>query len=188
MNSQKIVKTFITALQSGDFAEATNNMAPDFKFIGWTSQPLNEREFLAFQAELDAGMPDFSYNLSDLHGHGDVVEGLIQVSGTHTGDMAFPQFGIQTMPVTGQAVILPQVPVKFILKDGKIAEMRVKPVPGGGLAGLLQQLAAEVPIPPRIKDIGQLAGDPHLQELEERIDEPAFGQSSTSFPVSEYPE
>jgi hypothetical protein len=136
---------------------------------------------------LDAGMPDFSYNLSDLHGHGDVVEGLIQVSGTHTGILSFPQLGIPPIHETGQEVVLPQVPVKFILKNGKITEMRVQPVPGGGMEGLLQQLS-DVSILPRIKELDQLPEDPILQEIEERIDEPALGQTSTTFPVSEYPE
>jgi hypothetical protein len=116
-----------------------------------------------------------------------VVEGLIQVSGTHTRELSLPQLGIPPIRVTGQVVGLPQVPVKFILKGDKIAEMRVQPLPGSGMEGLLQQLS-DVAIPPRIKELDQLPEDPILQEIEERIDEPTLGQTSTSFPVSEYPE
>ena len=191
MNSQEIVKTFITALQSGDFSEAANYMAPDFKLVGWMPQmpqPLNQGEFLALQEQLDAGMPDFSYNLSDLHGHGDRIEALIQVSGTHTGELAFPQFGIPTILETGQEVGLPQVPVEFVLKDGKITEMKMQSVPGGGMEGLLQQLDTEAPASLYIKDIREFGNTEAEQELEVRTQELAFGQSSTSFPVSEYPE
>lgn len=187
MNSQEIVKTVITALQSGDFSEAANYMAPDFQLVGWMPQPLNEGQFLALQAELDAAMPDFSYQLSDLHGHADVVEGLIQVSGTHTRTLALPLLDIPPMRETGQQVVLPQVAVKFLLKDGKITEMGVQPVDGGGMEGLLQQMN-DVPISPRIKELDQLAENPVMQEIEARTQEPAFDQSSTSFPVSEYPE
>lgn len=187
MNSQEIVKTVITALQSGDFSEAANYIASNFQLLGWMSQPLNEGQFLALQAELDAALPDFSYHLSNLHGHADVVEGLIQVSGTHTRTLALPQLGIPSMRETDQQVVLPQVPVTFLLKEGKIAHMRVQPVPGGGMEGLLQQLD-EVSISPRIKELDQLGDDPVLQEIEARTQQPAFDQSSTSFPVSEYPE
>jgi SnoaL-like domain len=187
MNSREIVKTLITALQSGDFSEATHHVASDFQLVGWMPQALNQEQFLALQAELDAAMPDFSYNLSDLHGHGDVVEGLIQVTGTHTRTFALPQLGIPPMRETGQEVVLPQVPVQFLLTDGTITHMRVQPVPGGGMEGLLQQMQ-DVSIAPRIKELDQLADDPVLQEIEARTQEPAFDQSSTSFPVSEYPE
>jgi hypothetical protein len=187
MNSAEIVKTVITALQSGDFSEAANYMASDFTLVGWMSQPLNQRQFLALQAELDAAMPDFSYHLSDLHRHADEVEGLIQVTGTHTRTLALPPLGIPPMRETGQQVVLPQVPVTFLLKEDKITEMRVQPVPGGGMEGLLQQLN-DVSISPRIKELDQLGDDPVLQELEARTQQPAFDQSSTSFPVSEYPE
>jgi hypothetical protein len=187
MNSAEIVKTVITALQSGDFSEAANYMTSDFQLVGWMSQPLTEGQFLALQAELDAAIPDFSYHLSDLHGHADAVEGLIQITGTHTRTLALPQLGIPPTPETGQQIVLPQVPVTFLLKDGKIMEMRVQPVPGGGMEGLLQQLN-DVSIPPRIKELDQLGDDPVLQEIEARTQEPAYDQSSTSFPVSEYPE
>ena len=187
MNSREIVKTVITALQSGDFSEAANFMASDFQIVGWMPQPLNQGQFLALQAELNAAMPDISYHLSDLHGHADGVEGLIQVSGTHTKTLALPLLGIPPMHETGQEVVLPQVPVTFLLKDGKITEMRVQSVPGGGMEGLLQQLS-DVSISPRIKELDQLGDDPVMQEIEARTQKPAFDQSSTSFPVSEYPE
>jgi SnoaL-like domain len=187
MDPKEVVKAFVTALQSGDLDMAAQYMTDDFKLVGWMPQPLDKGEFLALQAELDAGMPDFSYNLSDLHAHGNVVTGLIQVTGTHTRELSFPQLGIPTIRETGQEVVLPQVPVEFVLRDGKVAEMKMQAVPGGGMEGLLQQLDEKLSIPPRIEDINQLGNTEESQEIEVRTQAPAFGPRST-FPVSEYPE
>jgi hypothetical protein len=186
MNTKEIVKTFITALQSGAIDMAAQYMTNDFKLVGWMPQPLDRGAFLTLQAELDAGMPDFSYNLSDLRAHGDTATGLIQIAATHTRDLAFPQFGIPTIQETGQAIGLPQVPVEFVLNDGKVAEMKIQAVPGGGMEGLLQQLGNNLAIAPRIQPINQLGNTEASQETEVRIHSPAFGP--TTEPVNEYPE
>lgn len=186
MNAKEIVKTFITALQSGAIDMAAQSMAEHFKLVGWMPESLDSGEFLALQAQLDAGMPDFSYNLSDLHEHGNTVTGLIQIAGTHTSDLAFPQFGIPMIEETGQAIGLPQVPVEFALSDDKVAEMKIQAVPGGGMEGLLQQLGNNLAIAPRIQEINQLGNTEESQETEVRIHSPAFGPVTT--PVNEYPE
>ena len=115
MNAKEIVKTFITALQSGAIDMAAQYMTNDFKLVGW----------------------------------------------------------------------LPQVPVEFVLNDGKVAEMKMQAVPGGGMQGLLQQLG-EIAIAPRIQPINQLGNTEASQETEVRIHSPAFGPATE--PVNEYPE
>src|SRR5579875_1163758 len=186
MNAKEIVKTFITALQSGAIAMAARYMTDDFKLIGWTPEPLDRGKFLALQTQMDTGMPDFSYNLTDLHARGSVVTGLIQLAATHTRDLAFPQFGIPTILTTGSVIGLPQVPVEFALNDGKVAEMKMQAVPGGGMEGLLQQLGNNLAIAPRIQPINQLGNTAASQETEVRTHSPAFGPATE--PVNEYPE
>jgi hypothetical protein len=39
-----------------------------------------------------------------------------------------------------------------VLKDNKVSEMNVESVPGGGLAGLLQQVSTELPVAPRLDE------------------------------------
>ena len=189
MDAKEIVRTWITALQSGAMEEAAEYMTPDFTLVGWTPQPLDQQEFLALQAQLDAGMPDFSYNLSNLHSHhNEVVTALIQVVGTHMAELAFPQLGIPAIPQLGQQVALPQVPVEFTLKEDRVAQMKVQPVVGCGMEGLLQQLDTDVPLSVFEKGIAQLGNRSIEQEIEVRTDDPFRGQTDTSFPVSEYPE
>ena len=152
MSATEIVKTFITALQSGDMEVAANYMSDDFVVRGWTPYPLDKAKFLATQSALLDAMPDFSYNLSDVHKAGNEVEALIQVTGTQTGDLALPMHGMPPFPATGLAVDLPQVQTSFVLKDNKVSEMNVESVPGGGLAGLLQQVGTELPVAPRLDE------------------------------------
>ena len=157
MSRTEIVKTFITALQSRDMEVAANDMSDDFVIRGWTPFPLNKVKFLAIQSALLDAMPDFSYNLSDVHKAGNEVEALIQVTGTQTNDLALPLHGMPPFPATGLAVSLPQVQTRFVLKDNKVSEMNVESVPGGGLAGLLQQVGTELPVAPRLDEQFQQA-------------------------------
>jgi SnoaL-like protein len=152
MSPTEIVKTFITALQSGDMEVAANDMSDDFVVRGWTPYPLDKEKFLATQSALLDAMPDFSYNLSDVHKAGNEVEALIQVTGTQTNDLDLPMHGMPPFPATGLAIDLPQVQARFVLKEHKVSEMSIESVPGGGLAGLLQQVGTELPVAPRLDE------------------------------------
>lgn len=166
MSPVDVVKTFITALQAGDMEEAARFMSDDFVERGWTPEPLDGRAFLAMMSALRGAMPDFSFHLSEPRGRGEEVEALISISGTHTRDLALPEFGLPLIPYSGVAVQLPQVQATFRVKENKIAEMLVESLPGGGLSGLLQQIGTELPIAPRLgnEDIKRLneSGDTSL--------------------------
>jgi len=166
MNPKEIVQTFITAIQSGDLDMAAQYMTDDFVFEGWMPQVLNKGEFLTLQSELHAAMPDYAFNLSDVSEHNDVVSAFMQISGTHTQTLSLPMFGIPLVPYTGVAVSLPQEHVQFKSTDNKVSQMLVETLPGGGLAGLLQQLDTELPLPTIVGSIYELAGDERDQEIE----------------------
>ena len=152
MNATEIVKTFVTALQSGDMETATAHMSDDFICSGWTPQPLDKEQFLAMQSALLNAMPDYSYNLSEVskvQNEKHVVEAFIQITGTHTNELTLPMLGMPPIPATGLAVTLPQVKTKYLIEDSKVAQMSIGTVPGGGLAGLLQQVGSELTVRPR---------------------------------------
>lgn len=166
MSPLEVVKTFITALQAGEMEEAARSMTDEFVERGWTPQPLDGHTFLAMMSALCNALPDFSYNLSDTSERGEEVEALIAVAGSHTRDLALPEFGLPLIPYSGVAIRLPQVHVLFQVKGDAIAEMLVESLPGGGLNGLLQQIDTELPILPRLgtEDIKRLneSGDTAL--------------------------
>ena len=144
-----IVRTFITALQSGDMDVAIRTSSETFVVTGLFPRPLNRGEFLGVQSELLKSMPDFSYNLASEQVVDRAVKATIQIKGTHQHDLALPLFGLQTIPATGLAVALPQVHVVFLVEGEQVGAMDVERVPGGGLEGLLQQVGAELPLAPR---------------------------------------
>jgi SnoaL-like domain len=174
----EIAQTFITALQAGDMELAAQNMTDDFVFEGWTPQALNKGEFLALESQLHAAMPDYAFNLSNIREQNGVVRAFMQITGTQTHPLNLPMFGI-SVPYTGVYVILPQEQVEFVLTDGKLARMRVESVPGGGLAGLLQQIGAELPLSPRVGEIYELARGEREQEMEAHGESPPWGKEST---------
>ncbi len=153
MNRVEMVKALITAWQSGDMELAARCMSEDCIVSGFTPNPLERDEFLAVQSELLAAMPDFSYNVSELHAKGNEVTGLIAISGTHSNDLELPMYGLKTIPATGLAIVLPQVESSWQVEHEKVERVRVREVPGGGLTGLLQQVGAELPIARRVGEI-----------------------------------
>ena len=158
MNNEEVIKSFITALQSDDMELAAGLMADDFAASGFTPDPLDKGNFLALQSELHDAMPDYDFHFSDLQEQDDTVSSLIHITGTHNRDIELPMFGLPLIRATGLAIDLPQVHVEYRVTDGKITEMRFESVPGSGLAGLLQQIGAELPVLPRLgtEDITRL--------------------------------
>lgn len=148
----------MTALQSGDLELAAGLMSDDFVASGFTPNPLDKGEFLALQSALHDAMPDYALHFSDIQAQGNLVKALVQITGTHTQDLELPEFGLPLIPATGLAVDLPQVQTEYRVAGDRVAEMRFKPGPGGGLAGLLQQIDTELPVAPRLgtEDITRL--------------------------------
>ncbi len=140
----------MAALQSGDLALAAGLMFDDFVIRGWAREPLGKGGFLAMQSELLNAMPDFSYGLSEVARHNGCVTALMLVSGTHTNDLALPMVGIELIPPTNLTIYLPQVHTEYLLENGKVKEISIEVVPGGGLSGLLQQIATELPVSSRL--------------------------------------
>lgn len=166
MSPVEVVKTFITALQAGEMEEAARYMTDDFVERGWTPQSLDRPGFLAMMSALRNALPDFSYHMSQANAQGERVEALLSVAGTHTRDLALPEFGLPLIPYSGVAIRLPQTRATFRVQGDAVAEMIVEALPGGGLNGLLQQIDTELPILPRLgnEDIKRLneSGDTHL--------------------------
>jgi hypothetical protein len=150
MSNTETVMSFITALQSGDIELAANRMTSDFTMSGFFAKPLDESEFLVMQSKLLAAMPDFSYNTSELQEEEQgMVKALLQITGTQSNDLDLSLLGIRPIQATGLAVTLPQTPVTYQMKEGKIASMKWEQFAGGGMSGLLQQIGAELPLAPR---------------------------------------
>jgi len=166
VSATEIVKTFIRALQSGNIEVAAEQMADEFVGIGLTAQPLDKGTFLELQSRHADAMPDFSYNLHDLHEQDNRVDAFIHITGTNINDLELPMYGIPLVRATGVAIDLSEVHSEYIVQGEKIVAMSVDAVPGGGLPDLLQQVGQELPVLPRLgtEDITRLneSGDTQI--------------------------
>jgi hypothetical protein len=144
MSALETVETFISALQGNDLELAAGKMSESFLLKGWAVRDIRKNELLVIQSELHAGLSDFSYNLTDQREEGEQVKGLIEISGTHTQELNLPLFGLNNVPATGIAIQLPLVPVFFECEGEQVSLMQIKAVPGGSMAGLIQQLGTEL--------------------------------------------
>ncbi len=151
MSAIDTVNTFITALQSGDIELAADTMADDFVMSGFAHKEFNKNEFLVLQSNLLASMPDFSYNMLDeQHEENGEVQVELEITGTHMNPLSLTVLGLQPIAATGLAVTLTQTKTTYrVNSENKVASMEMQTRPGGGLAGLLQQVGAELPLDPR---------------------------------------
>ena len=138
MNARETVMKADKEISGGELSKVGGYLAEDFRFVGVGPQPLNKDQTLGVWATLRAGMPDFNHNLGNLREAGNIVYATVEVTGTHTATLSIPHG--PTLPATGRKWHNPLERIAITVRDGKITEWAVEPVPGGGMAGLLGQL------------------------------------------------
>ena len=158
MGTLEIVQTLIAALQANDLELAASKMSESFRLQGLGPRELKKRELLAVQSELHAGMSDFSYNLAELREEAGRVKGSVAIAGTQTGELNLPLFGLARLPATGLSISLPEVAVLFQTEGEQVSLMQIEELPGGGMAGLIQQLGTVLPAETFLEDIKQVEG------------------------------
>jgi hypothetical protein len=147
-----IVTAFMEALEFKEFDKAATYLSDNFQFSGSTPLSLNKDKFISYSSALAAGMPNLSYHFHDLRevverlGEGNRVRAIIQITGTHTNDFQVLLLGFPPIPATNNSVLLPEEHWEYAVKGNAIAFIRVEPVSGGGIAGILEQLGVHIPI------------------------------------------
>lgn len=139
MNALKVVMKLEKEISGGDLAQAAQYLAEDFQFVGVGPEPMNKDQSLGVWATLRAGMPDFNHNLRNLREAGNVVYATVEVTGTHSGTLSIPHG--PTLPATRRRFQNPLERIAITVRDSKVTQWAVEQVPGGGLAGILGQLA-----------------------------------------------
>src|SRR5207248_6764420 len=95
------------------------------------------------QSAFQRAFPDWKFNLHEAEEQGDIVTGAVQITGTHTQDLVLP--GMPPIPATHKKVSLPEEHLVFTFKGDRIASLASDNVPGGGVAGVLQQIGVPIP-------------------------------------------
>jgi ketosteroid isomerase-like protein len=139
MSALETVKALDNQISGGDLNEAADMLADDFKFVGVAPAPLGKQEAIGVWTAIRAAAPDFSHNLRDLREAGNMVYGVVEVTGTHTGTLNVP--GAPALAATGRPLHNPAERVAITVRNGKAVEWVVEQVPGGGLSGIMGQLS-----------------------------------------------
>ena len=143
MSRTEIINAFSAAMEANDFERAGSYLDDAFTLSGPTPQPVGKHEFLAMQSAFQRAFPDWKFNLHDAEERDDIVTGAVQITGTHTEDLVLP--GMPPIPVTYKKISLPEEHLVFTFKGNRIASLASDNVPGGGVAGTLQQIGVPIP-------------------------------------------
>ena len=144
MKQEEIVNEVMSALEKRNWDKVEMQLSDDFTFSGAVPKPIGKKEWVGVHRALQTGIPDLKFNLRQVSLKGDKVTAKVKLQGTHTVDMPPPMQGVKAIPITGKKIQLPEEELEFTFKGNKISNINVKPVPHGGVPGILEQLGAPI--------------------------------------------
>jgi hypothetical protein len=145
MENSEIVEEVLSAMEKNDFAKAESYISKDMKVTGVVPVPLGATEFIGTMKALVAGIPDWKFNYRIGSESKNMVETKLRITGTHTREIPSPMPGIKNIAATNKTIKMPEEKVTFTLNNGKIVNLKVELVEGGGIPGLLKLLGVEMP-------------------------------------------
>lgn len=143
--STQVVQAVAKAIDAQDWDGVSALLAADYKFSGAVPQPISAEEWIGVHRALAAAMPDLRFNYAPSKSNGSHTTGTVKLTGTHTGEFNLPVPGIPRVPATGNAIANPTERVEVFVKDGRVTEWQVEPLPNGGLFGILAQMGVALP-------------------------------------------
>lgn len=151
MTHEELVRAFMTALEANNLGTASDYLADDFLFSGWTPQPLNRSQFIAVMGGLKEGIPNLTFNFHTIQDIQSTlgesrVKAAVQMTGHQTDSFILPPLGMPPIPQMAGTVSLPEEQWDYTLENGKIVRIVVGHVSGGGIEGLLHQLGVDLSI------------------------------------------
>ncbi len=137
------LQTYIAGLKTHDIGKIGSSFSDDIVFVT-PAKTMHRREILDFLTALYRGFPDWSYDHDELLFRDDGMIGVKwRQGGTHTETLEFS--GFPGVPATGRTVKIPEHYFYYRVVDGKLAEIRPDPVPGGAPRGIFEQIGVELP-------------------------------------------
>jgi SnoaL-like domain len=139
MTPEEVFRNYSAALDRGDRRALAALAHDDFQLEGAGLDGIGKAAFLAaMNAQMDA-FPDYSENPSDIEERGDRVSFIAHVAGTQRGALILP--GMNPVAPTEKSIRLPPEPASVQVREEKLVRYQVTSVPGGGIQGILSQLA-----------------------------------------------
>ncbi len=124
--------------------DATSYMSGKFMLTGPTTDTLNKPAYRSMMKSLREAFPDLNDNLKITSAEEGMVEGTIQMEGTHKGTLNLDAMSMGVYEPTEKSFKLPEESFKITVENGKITSMEVAASEEGGLAGIMKQLGLEM--------------------------------------------
>jgi hypothetical protein len=148
MNKVDTAKKVFELVENQNASAAAQYLSEDFKVSGPWPEPIGAQQWIAMQDNvLSPAFPDWCWNISDIHQHGEQVHLTYSITGTNTGDLDLSQMGMPNIPATGKSIQLEQDEAMVEFDGDKICSINIKPNPNTGFSGTLAQLGVEMPAP-----------------------------------------
>jgi hypothetical protein len=144
MKHLDVVRSFFHSLEDGDLRRALRLCDRDLAVVTPGHRVLDGKDFERVMFALTQALPDLRYEPRELVEDTEIVSGLLDISGTHTRDLAIPLWGLPVVPASGRRVLLPGEPLEVSIRYGKIRRLG-SPLQGArGLLGPVQVLGIEL--------------------------------------------
>ncbi len=141
MNDVETVQALHQAIENGDREAMRSLLTDDFVFDHGGMDGTMERDaFIGAMGNIQKGVRDVRFNLTELEGEG-TVHGKARLTGTHNGTLDLSPLGGPTLPPTHKRFECTVEPATWVVQSGRVARHEVEAVEGGGLEGILAQIA-----------------------------------------------
>lgn len=148
MSAGSTVRALIEALDAGDRQRVLDLTTEDFESRSASRDPLSREAWLGIHDEVHVAFPSLRHHVLELTEHGDDVQLTVYATAVHDREVRLPALGVEPLPATGLAMrSLPHRDV-YTVRDGRVAAVEAIISPGGGLAGLLEQIRAHLAAAP----------------------------------------
>jgi len=144
MDDPNVALELFDLIEAGDFDGVAALLTDDFVFSGPVPEPIGAQMYIGFQAKLKEAFPDWSFNVSHGHAHGDTVHVNVDITGTHTGNLDLSPMGLPVVPATGIAIQLPTEDVYVTVRGDRVAALETAATEGAGVPGILAQLGVDM--------------------------------------------
>jgi hypothetical protein len=144
MSNSDVARQAIDLLEAQDFDGAAAMMTDDFTFDGPVAEPVDREGFLVLSRAMATAFPDWTYRARDFREEGDTVTATVNVGGTQTGTLSLPFLGMPDVAPTGISVRNPDEALQMTVRGEQVAGVRVDPVAGGGVPGILTGLGVSL--------------------------------------------
>src|SRR5687767_6886919 len=140
MKKIRLVQQLFNAIEEQNWMNVHRCLAPYFMLSGKATPPMTKEEFIVTLRELGKGFPDLRFNVHTLFMDEGLVNGVMQISGTHLHDFSLHTLGVPHIPASYRHIQLPAESFEIWAEEDEISDLVILQHDEGGIKGILKQV------------------------------------------------